>query len=144
MASAWSLPGADADDVRQEARIALWEACRCYDAALDVPFTAFARIVINRRLRDSLRNAARGKHRLLTDAARDQDVPTSQDEIIQRRAELRALVTGFKQMSLLEQQAIRAVADGTPYTTVGSFKTVDNAVQRGRRKLRAALAAESL
>lgn len=143
-AHAWHIPGADADDVRQEARIALWEACRAYDADLGVPFPVFARIVIARRLRDALRNASRGKHRLLTDAHRDHDVPTSQDEIIQRRAELRALVGAFQQMSLLEQDAIRAIADGRPYSDVGEFRQVDNAVQRGRRKLRSALAAESL
>lgn len=138
----WRLPGSELEDVKQEARVALWEAARSYDPGLGVPFHAFAKIVIHHHLSDRLRIATRGKHRLLTEAARDlEDAPTSQEEMLERRAELRSLVTAFQQLSLLEQDAIRASATGTPYTEIGSFKQVDNAVQRGRRKLRSALAA---
>jgi RNA polymerase sigma factor (sigma-70 family) len=139
LANDWHIPGADQDDVRQEARIALWEAAKAFDLELNVPFTAFARLVIGRRLRDCLRNAQAGKHAILTNAVRDHDHPTSQTEILERRADLRALVQGFQQLSLLEQQAVTASANRTPYTTVGPFRSVDNAVQRGRRKLRQAL-----
>ena len=56
----WRIPGLDADDVRQEALIALWEAARCHDREKG-PFPAFARLVIGRRMRDLLQAATRQK-----------------------------------------------------------------------------------
>ena len=56
----WRIPGMDPDDVRQEALIALWEACRCHDKEKG-PFPPFARLVIGRRMRDLLQAATRQK-----------------------------------------------------------------------------------
>ncbi len=142
LSTGWRLPGADADDVRQEARIALWEAARCYDATLGVPFTAFARLVIARRLRDALRRYGQRRHQMLTDAERDtSEIPTTHADILERRQELRQLVIAFHALSPLEQKAILTSANGTPCSEVGELKSVDNATQRGRQKLRRALAA---
>ena len=60
VAGEWRIPGMDADDVRQEALIALWESARAHDKAKG-PFPPFARLVINRRLRDRLQAATRMK-----------------------------------------------------------------------------------
>jgi RNA polymerase sigma factor (sigma-70 family) len=60
VASEWRIPGMDADDVRQEALIALWESGRAYDKTKG-PFPPFARLVISRRLRDRLQAATRMK-----------------------------------------------------------------------------------
>lgn len=60
IASEWNIPGMDPDDVRQEALIALWEACRCHDPSKGL-FPPFARLVIKRRMRDHLQAATRQK-----------------------------------------------------------------------------------
>lgn len=60
IAPEWRIPGLDPDDVRQEALIALWEAARCHDREKG-PFPPFARLVIQRRLRDLLQAATRQK-----------------------------------------------------------------------------------
>jgi DNA-directed RNA polymerase specialized sigma24 family protein len=60
IAPEWRIPGLDQDDVRQEALIALWEACGSHDKTKG-PFPAFARLVIKRRLRDLLQAATRQK-----------------------------------------------------------------------------------
>lgn len=60
IAPEWRIPGLDPDDVRQEALIALWEAARCHDRDKG-PFPPFARLVIQRRLRDLLQAATRQK-----------------------------------------------------------------------------------
>lgn len=136
-ARAWFLPGADAEDVRQEALVALWEAARAFDPVLEVPFTAFARLVIRRRLRDAVRRANGGNHRILTDAVRNHDVPTSHDEVFEARAQLRALASAYQDLSPLEQRSLSAITSGRPASTVGTARQVDNAVQRARRKLKA-------
>ena len=134
----WRIPGADRDDTGQEALVALWEAARAFNPDLGVPFTAFARLVIRRRLRDALRRATQPNHRILTDAVRDHDIPTSLDEIIEARATLRALAAAYRDMSPLEQRSLAAITSGRAARSVGSTRQVDNAVQRARRKLRAA------
>ena len=60
IAAEWRIPHLAADDVRQEALIALWEACRCHDKTKG-SFPPFARLVIGRRMRDLLQAATRQK-----------------------------------------------------------------------------------
>jgi DNA-directed RNA polymerase specialized sigma24 family protein len=58
-----------------------------------------------------------------------------------RRSLVTAVVTGIRigQLSPLEQECVRRVLLlGDDYATVGDVKRIDNAVQRGRRKLREA------
>jgi RNA polymerase sigma factor (sigma-70 family) len=137
----WYVPGHDRDDVIQEARIALWEAAGCYDPTVGTPFRGFAIFVINRRLRDFLRRATRPAQMVLTDSARDvEETATTAADIAHHRAELRAVVAAYKNLSPLERKAVSAAANGTPYRDVGPFRSIDNAVQRGRRHLREAVA----
>lgn len=91
-----------------------------------------------RRLASAVRRATSGNHRVLTDAVRDHDMPTSQAETLEARAELRALADAYRTLSPLEQRAMSAIASGRPASSVGSTRQVDNAVQRARRKLRQA------
>lgn len=79
----WYIPGLDADDVRQEALIALWEAARCHDRDKG-PFPAFARLVIGRRLSDLLQAATRQKRTAVFDEFTDPVGPELEATVLQR------------------------------------------------------------
>ena len=68
IACKYFLPRADYDDLIQEGRIAIYRAVLSYDANLDIPFLHFLRMVIKRKLIDSLRKYTRQKHLNLNDA----------------------------------------------------------------------------
>jgi len=62
------MPGMEYQDIEQEARIGLWIACRAHDRQRK--FSAFASVVIHRRLIQLLRTATALKHRPLNHAQR--------------------------------------------------------------------------
>lgn len=62
------LPGVDEDDVTQTAALALWEAARCFRPHTGVPFRAFARRVMERRVKDFAKSLYRVKHQILCEA----------------------------------------------------------------------------
>jgi len=68
IASKYFLPRADYDDLLQEGRIAIYTAILSYDINLDIPFLHFLRMVIKRKLIDSLRKYTRQKHINLNEA----------------------------------------------------------------------------
>jgi len=68
IACKYFLPRADYDDLIQEGRIAIYRAVLSYDTKLDIPFLHFLRMVIKRKLIDSLRKYTRQKHINLNDA----------------------------------------------------------------------------
>ena len=63
-----SVPGAERDDILQEALLALHAAVMSYDG--EHPFTAFARFVIRRQLATMLKTALRRKHQPLSTSRR--------------------------------------------------------------------------
>ena len=151
MARGWYLPGADADDVRQVARIAAWESTRCYRPELGTTPRAFAALVIGRRLREALTAARRRKHGPLTDAvtvALDADgdqvtvlelIPdprTDVAELVEQRDRLGRVTAALGDLTELERATLVEVTSGRLAATAS--KSVDNALQRARRKLAAA------
>lgn len=144
------LPGADQDDTRQEALIALYAAAVDYRAAAGVPFEAFARIVIRRRLASAVTHARAGKHRPLTDAQRVTILPDGElgeaitlqrdprgdlHEQAERRQHVRDVLRAIsRDLTPLERTAVLHLTNGGPVTS----KAIDNAAHRARRKLRAA------
>lgn len=141
------IAGADRDDVIQEARIGLWEAARCYDRELG-PFPPFAKLVIRLRLLDAIKRANAKRHRPLTGRAHqtvtvdgDQltlvDAAASPESVegrVLERERLRLVVETIAGLSALERRAIVRAINGHGCVD----KTLDNALQRARRKLRAA------
>jgi len=145
------LPGADADDVRQEAMIGLWLAARAFDGRGD--FRSFAALVIRRRLITALKTARGGGRMLLTGALRE--IPDPHDrrrlapsaEVLEDPAgdahdrvveieRVRAVVRAFhEELSPLEREAVRRYTRGEPYS---GDKVIDNALTRARVKLRRA------
>lgn len=151
MARRWYLPGADRDDVRQLARIAAWESTLCYRPELGTTPRHFAALVIGRRLREELTLARRLKHEPLTGARRVAlghdgelvdvldlipDARADVGELVEQRERVRRLTAAAATLSPLERETLAGVLSGRVAPT--ESKTVDNALQRARAKLRAA------
>lgn len=62
IACKYFLPRADYEDLLQEGRIAIFKAIKSYNPASKIPFLHFLRMVIKRKLIDSLRAYNRQKH----------------------------------------------------------------------------------
>lgn len=62
IACKYFLPRADYEDLLQEGRIAIFKAVKSYNPASNIPFLHFLRMVIKRKLIDSLRAYNRQKH----------------------------------------------------------------------------------
>lgn len=137
IAKDYYLPGGDRDDVRQEALIALWIACRDHDPKKG-PFPSFARMVVRRRLDSCVKQARRPKQLVLTDAARDDwDGPTLPDActVAIDRERLRSVAAAVCTLTQLERQSLRRLLNGEPQRD----KQDENTRWRLRRKLRAAV-----
>jgi len=68
IASKYFLPRADYDDLIQEGRIAIYRAIISYNDNSGIPFLHFLRMVVKRKLIDSLRKYTRQKHTNLNEA----------------------------------------------------------------------------
>lgn len=127
-------PGAEPEDVRQEARIAILEARRTYDSARGSWFS-YAWQAVYYRLVEIVRRERERRPVCVGDAPLyfipSRESRDTTNWILDVRA-------AWPTLSPLEQTGIRGVINGTPYADMpGGQKRVDNAVQRGRRKLAA-------
>jgi len=152
----WYIPGADFDDVLQHARVGLWEASRSFDGSRGSVFKSFAGLCMRREIITALKTAQRMKHGPLNDSIRHgvnddgEDVEvvdllgSSEGDplrcVIAREELERITAVVWGDMTPLERQALIGLANGMSYdeieATLGvAHKTVDNAIQRARRKL---------
>ena len=150
------LIGGDSEDLTQEGMVGLIKAVREYDAAKEASFRTFAEICIRSRLYSVLRAAARDKHSPLNQSVPldtpflDSNSYTSgtshlaqrnPEEFLIDREHTAALLAGVrKQLSEFEAKILGYYLDGLSCReiaeTVGKPpKSVDNAVQRIRRKV---------
>ena len=150
------LAGGDSEDLTQEGMVGLIKAVREYDASKEASFRTFAEICIRNRLYSVLRAAARDKHKALNQSV-SLDTPefdsnsytSGTSNLAQRNPEenlidrehTAALLSGVrKQLSEFEAKILGYYLDGLSCReiaeTVGKPpKSVDNAVQRIRRKV---------
>ncbi len=149
------LAGGDSEDLIQEGMFGLLSALRHFDPAKDVTFKTYAERCINTRLVTAVRTAARFKHKPLNDSISFESPQFDERQILSQgnlrdpeemvitrelTEELQsALDTG---LSKLERQVLDQYLEGLSYTDIAekcgiSVKSVDNAVQRIRRKLAA-------
>ena len=132
------LVGGDSEDLTQEGMVGLLKAVREYDASKEASFRTFAEICIRNRLYSVLRAAARDKHMALNQSV-PLDTPffdansytSGTSDLTQRDrkqlSEFEAKILGY----YLDGLSCREIAE-----TVGKPpKSVDNAVQRIRRKV---------
>lgn len=154
LARPFYLAGGDSDDLIQEGMIGLICAVREYDGQRAASFRTFAEICIRNRLYSAVRAAARDKHTPL-----NQSVPLEmpffdgqsscfgamagenpEDLIIGRERVQDALSDVRKQLSDFEAKILGYYLDGLTIREMAkavlrSPKSVDNAVQRIRRKV---------
>jgi RNA polymerase sporulation-specific sigma factor len=153
------IPGGDADDITQEALIGLYKAIRDYRPERPSSFRAFAELCITRQLATAIKTARRQKHLPLNqyvsisaerdDAAGepaveqllgDAGAPDPAEHLVvdeDARATGRAVAA---MLSRLEVDVLRLLVEGNSYEEIGAqvgrrAKSVDNALQRIKRKV---------
>jgi RNA polymerase sporulation-specific sigma factor len=148
-ASRLYLPGGDADDIVQEARVGFMKAVRFYRGGAGSSFHTFARLCVSRQLAGAIAAARRAKHQPLNEAARgdqaertlaavpDRDEPIDQ---LVARDRLGDLVRQAGKFSELERNtlahALAGWSTGEAARRLGlPRRSTDNALQRAKRKL---------
>lgn len=142
------LMGGDSDDMIQEGMLGLFKAIRDYQPQKGVAFASFARLCIRRQLYTAVQAAGRQKHAPLNtyvelseelEALREESSP---EELLIARESLEGLKQEIrKKLSPLERKILKSYMRGRSYEQIAAEvgrppKSVDNAMQRIRRKLR--------
>jgi len=160
-AKAYFLIGADREDIIQEGMIGLFKAIRDFDEAKLATFKAFAEMCITRQIITAIKSATRQKHiplnsyvslskpiyeenseRTLMDMLSSEKV-TDPETIVVFKEEIdyiEAKVAGS--LSKLEWKVLREYLLGNSYQEISDnmdkpIKSIDNALQRVKRKLEA-------
>ena len=159
-ASSYFLLGGDSDDLIQEGLLGLYKAIRDYRTDRESSFRNFAELCVTRQIITAVKTASRNKHAPLNQyvsfaqtpaAAGDSEAtleevlpgPVSEDpsERVIASEELRSLVACLSSvLSDLESRVLSLYLDGYSYEVIGErlecdTKTVDNALQRVKRKV---------
>jgi RNA polymerase sporulation-specific sigma factor len=160
-ASSYFLAGGDSDDLIQEGLIGLYKAVRDFRTDRESSFRNFAELCITRQIITAVKTATRNKHSPLNHyvsfsapagGSVDEDAPTLDEQIagpsvndpasrVVSTEELRSLVGCLSTaLSQLESSVLSLYLDGRSYEEIGGrlgcdTKTVDNALQRVKRKV---------
>lgn len=144
------LAGGESEDLSQEGMFGLIKAIREYDEEKKASFRTFAEICIRSRLYSVLKAASGGKHQPLNQSVPLEpsvfDVSSSlaqgdpEDLVIDREKTAILLGNTHKQLSKFEASVLEYYLDGLTCREISeqvgkSPKSVDNAVQRIRRKV---------
>ena len=165
-ARTYFLVGADFDDIEQEGMIGLFKAVRDFRPDRQSSFRAFAELCVTRQIITAIKSATRQKHQPLNqyvslsglrvsdgvddrpveDLLDDHHVADPADEVVstERMAAMRAAMA--EMLSGLEVDVLRLYVEGRSYQEISLLlgrhvKSIDNALQRIKRKLEAHLAA---
>ncbi len=164
-ASSYFLAGGDSDDLVQEGLIGLYKAIRDYRSDRESSFRNFAELCITRQIITAVKTATRNKHTPLNQyvsfsapagVGADEEAPTLEELIASPSVndpakqaisseELRSLVGCLStSLSQLESSVLALYLDGRSYEEIAGrldcdTKTVDNALQRVKRKVGAHL-----
>ena len=166
-ARTYFLVGGDREDIIQEGMIGLYKATRDYKSGRLASFRAFAELCVTRQIITAIKSATRQKHQALNNyvslskPAYDDDNErtlletlessevTDPEEMFLEEEELHNLeeVMGHV-LSDLEWDVLIDYLDGVSYQEIAnrtnrSVKSIDNALQRVKRKLVTYLASQS-
>lgn len=168
-ARGYFLVGGDADDIEQEALIGLYKAVRDYQAERLASFRGFAELCITRQIITAIKTATRFKHRPLNQYVSISGSPSGDDEPQDRGVEdllsdhhaadpvdqvisaerMGAMKDAMSSvLSGLEVDVFNLYVAGRSYQEIGNqlgrhVKSIDNALQRIKRKLDSHLVSEA-
>ena len=148
------LTGGDSEDLTQEGTIGLLQAIRSYDPKVGPPFRNYAELCIRRRLVSAIRSAAGKKNVSLDeclslesslfdeDPSQNRNWRGPEDLVIDREEARKILNNLLRLLSDFEKKVLRSFLTGMSYREIAELtgkpeKSVDNAVQRIRRKIAA-------
>src|ERR687887_110467 len=160
-ASSYFLAGGDAEDLIQEGLIGLYKAVRDFRSDKETSFRSFAELCVTRQIITAIKTATRYKHTPLntyvsfshTPAGQEADSdctlgdalpgPTVDDPpicVISTEEPQSLLFTLGTGLSKLEADAVRLYLEGSSYEEMAEelgcdTKTIDNALQRVKRKV---------
>lgn len=147
IAERYSAAGLDRNDFSQEGLLGLLWACKAFDSEKNASFKNFASICINRRflslVRKDMSKKAIPKEKLLSiEDLEISDENTLNPEILMLQKEQAEDFDKLlkSRLSPLEQKVLRLYLSGMTYSDISkklsvSLKSVDNALQRIRKKL---------
>lgn len=152
------IVGADSEDVIQEGMIGLFKAIHDYSGNREATFKTFAELCINRQILTAVKTASRLKHQPLNDSV-SLSTPVdetgggtleeslggdmaSNPEAVFMENTLSSLLTDENStlFSSMERRVLKEYLAGRKYPEIAqslgkSYKAVDNAMQRIRRKI---------
>lgn len=152
------IVGADSEDVIQEGMIGLFKAIHDYSGNREATFKTFAELCINRQILTAVKTASRRKHQPLNDSV-SLSTPVdetgggtleeslggdmaSNPEAVFMENTLSSLLTDENStlFSSMERRVLKEYLAGRKYPEIAqslgkSYKAVDNAMQRIRRKI---------
>jgi RNA polymerase sporulation-specific sigma factor len=160
-ASSYFLAGGDSDDLVQEGMIGLYKAVRDFRADKETSFRSFAELCVTRQIITAIKTATRFKHSPLNTYVSFSHTPAGQESdgdctlgdalpgpsvndpsvCVISTEELQSLVfTLGSGLSSLESQALTLYLEGKSYEEMAEdlgcdTKTIDNALQRVKRKI---------
>jgi RNA polymerase sporulation-specific sigma factor len=169
-ASSYFLAGGDADDLIQEGMIGLYKAVRDFRHDKETSFRSFAELCVTRQIITAIKTATRFKHTPLNTYVSFSHTPAGQEMdgectlgdalpgpavddpsvVVVSTEELQSLVGALGTgLSTLESEALRLYLDGYSYDRMAlelecDTKTIDNALQRVKRKIVAHQAARAV
>jgi RNA polymerase sporulation-specific sigma factor len=169
-ARSYFLVGADREDIVQEGMIGLYKAIRDFNPDMQSSFRAFAELCVTRQIITAIKTATRQKHgplnnyvsfsrpvgsdegdgeRVLGDVIPTVAISDPADLVISAER-IRALQAHFDEvLSDLETEVLRLYVEGKSYQEIAErlqrhVKSIDNALQRIKRKLEGHLQAREV
>jgi len=168
-ARSYFLVGADREDIVQEGMIGLYKAIRDFNPDMQSSFRAFAELCVTRQIITAIKTATRHKHGPLNNyvsfsrpVGNDEDgervlgdvIPTvaisDPADLVISAERIRALQAHFDAvLSDLETEVLRLYVEGKSYQEIAErlqrhVKSIDNALQRIKRKLEGHLKAREV
>ena len=169
-ASSYFLAGGDSNDLIQEGLVGLYKAVRDFRPDKETSFRSFAELCITRQIITAIKTATRYKHAPLNTYVSFSHAPAGQEadadctlgdalpgpavedpaSCVISTEELQSLLECLgTTLSPLESQVLTCYLEGRSYEEIGATlecdpKTVDNALQRVKRKVLAHLSSRRL
>ena len=151
------LVGGDGEDLIQEGMFGLLSAIREFDLSMNTSFKTYAEICVKRRIYSAIKTASRKKHEPLNDMVSFDDVLSNEnksnavsygevhrripeEQVLARESADEIIQTYSRCLSKFESEILNLYLSGLSYSEIAEVcgkteKSVDNAVQRIRRKL---------